>query len=142
MDDVIDRSNDLRGNVKVESTGTFACEDADATPEAMQVMEEMGLSLKKHDAEQFTKEWAEWADIILAMSKEHIEQMEVIAPEYAGKMHTFLGFVEGTRGDPVDSAFDLPDPYDDGIEEYRECAVRLKSAAERLAELLEREYTF
>ncbi|MDL2236453.1 low molecular weight protein arginine phosphatase [Christensenellaceae bacterium OttesenSCG-928-K19] len=137
MDDAIDRSSDLRGDVKVGSAGTFACEDADATAEAMQAMEEMGLSLKKHNAEQFTKELAEWADIILAMSKEHIEQMEVIAPEQEHKMHTLLGYVDGVAGEPVETNYDMPDPFGEGIEEYRECAQTLQAAVKKLAALLE-----
>ena len=91
MDDVVDRSSSLRGEVKVKSAGTFACEGASATPEAVRVMDEMGYSLKRHEAEQFSAEGAKWADLILAVAKEQMEQMEVLAPEDIPKMHTLLG---------------------------------------------------
>ena len=59
LDDAVDRSSNLDGKVKCASAGTFACEGAEATREAIEVMEEMGLSLDKHRAQQFTEELAE-----------------------------------------------------------------------------------
>ena len=138
MDDAVDRSSSLRGNVKVNSAGTFACEDAEATPEAIRVMEEMELSLKKHEAEQFSPELAEWADLIFAMGKEQMEQMEAIAPEYTGKMHTLLGYLAGIPGEPAENRYDVIDPFDQGMEEYRQCAAQLLPAVERLVQMLER----
>jgi len=138
MDDAIDRSSGLRGDVKIDSAGTFACEDAEATPEAIRVMEEKGLSLKKHEAEQFSEELAEWADIILAMAREQFEHMEVIAPEHTGKMHTLLGYINGMEGEPIDESYDILDPFDEGIDEYRACADQLQEAVGKLAEILEK----
>ncbi|MEG0258168.1 MAG: hypothetical protein RR632_07685 [Christensenella sp.] len=139
MDDAVDRSRSLHGEVKIKSAGTFACEDAEPTEEAVRTMEEMGLEIDKHVAEQFTPEQAAWADIILAMGKELIEHMEVIAPEDTHKMHTLLGYAKGVCGEPVDSSYDICDPFDEGMEEYRECAQQMKAAIELLVERLERE---
>ncbi len=140
MDDAIDRSSKLHGDVKVRSAGTFAAEDMGATQEAVRVMDEMGLSLKKHGSEQFSTEHAEWADLILAMGREQMEHMEVIAPEQTEKMHTLMGYVAGVMGEPVNDDFDICDPFDEGIEEYRECAGQLRGAVEKLAALLEQEH--
>lgn len=137
MDDAIDRSSSLRGNVKTESAGTFAVEDAEATPEAMRVMEEMGLSLQKHRSDQFTAELAAWADLIFSMGREHMEHMEVIAPEEVHKMHTLQGYVDGVAGEPVDDRYDIADPYDQGMDEYRACAGQIQEAVEKLAYMLE-----
>jgi len=139
MDDAVDRSRILHGEVKLKSAGTFACEGAEPTEEAVRTMEEMGLEIDKHAAEQFTHETAEWADIILAMGKEQIEHMEVLAPEETYKMHTLLGYAQGVNGDPSDNSCDIMDPFDEGMEEYRECADQLKHAVELLVERLERE---
>lgn len=139
MDDAVDRSSGLRGDVKIKSAGTFACEGAEATPEAIRVMEEMELSLKKHEAEPFTPELADWADLIFAMGKEQMEHMEVLAPEATEKMHTLLGYVDGVYGEPAESGYDIMDPFDEGIEEYRECAAQLRPAIEKLTRLLEQQ---
>lgn len=140
MDDAVDRSSKLRGGVKVRSAGTFAAEDMGATPEAVRAMEEIGLSLKRHESEQFSTEHAGWADVMLAMSREQIEHMEAIAPEQTEKMHTLLGYVAGVTGEPVNDDFDICDPYDEGMEEYRECVVQLKDAVDTLVTLLEKDF--
>lgn len=139
MDEAIDRSSSLHGDVKVESAGTFAAEGAGATPEAARVMKEMGLSLKRHEARQFTRELADEADLILAVAKEQMEQMEVIAPEDTEKMHTLLGYALGVHGDPPGTEYDIMDPFDEGLEEYRECAEQLNDAVIKLVEKLEEE---
>lgn len=139
MDDAIDRSSVLHGDVKVKSAGTFACEGADPTEEAVRTMEEQGLEIAKHSAEQFTPEIAEWADIILAMGKEQIEHMEVLAPESTEKMHTVLGYAQGVHGEPVDNSYDIMDPFDEGMDEYRECGQQLGDAIRLLVARLEEE---
>jgi protein-tyrosine-phosphatase len=140
MDDAVDRSSGLHGNVKTRSAGTFACEDAEATSEAMRAMEEFGLSLRKHEAGQFSPELADWADLIFAMGKEQIEHMEVIAPEEAHKMHTLLGYINGVPGDPAEhDKYDISDPFGGDMDDYRSCAAQLRDTVERLAELLERQ---
>ncbi len=136
LDDAVDRSSSA-GNVKSQSAGTFACEDAEATAEAILAMEELNLSLDKHEAQQFTKELAEWADIILAMGREQMEQMEAIAPKSTDKMHTLLGYVAGVQGEPDDDSYDILDPYGEDLEDYKKCAGQLKSAIEKLLEMLQ-----
>lgn len=139
MDEAIDRSSILHGEVKVESAGTFACEGAQATPEAQRTMDELGLSLKRHEARQFSNELAEDADLILAVAKEQMEHMEVMAPEQTKKMHTLLGYALGVYGDPPGTEFDIMDPFDEGMEEYRESAAQLEKAVNLLTSTLEDE---
>ena len=139
MDDAVYRSSSLHGEVKTKSAGTFACEDAEPTQEAVRTMEEYGLEIDSRGARQFTPELAQWADIILAMSKEQIEHMEVIAPEDTQKMHTVLGYAQGVEGEPVDNSYDIMDPFDEGMDEYRECARQLSEAIALLVKRLEGE---
>ncbi len=138
-DDAIDRSSNLNGRVKVRSAGTFACEDAEAVPEAVKALKQYGLSLKRHEAEQFDQEDAEWADIILAMGKEQMEHLEALAPDYTKKMHTFLGYVEGVLGDPAENVYDILDPYDEDDDAYRECVAQISDAVKKLVSILEEE---
>ena len=137
MDDAVDRSSILHGEIKVKSAGTFACEGAEATEETVRVLEEMGLELDGHKAVQFTPELAEWADLILAMSKEQMEHIEVIAPESVSKVHTLLGYAQGVEGEPINNAYDILDPFDEGMEEYRESASQIAGAIKKLVERLE-----
>jgi protein-tyrosine-phosphatase len=102
-EDAAGRSTHLK-DMTFRSAGTFACEGEPATPEAIEVMEELDLSLEKHGARQFDKETARWADLILAMEARHIEEMEAMAPEAEHKMHTLLGFAAGVDGYPGENA--------------------------------------
>ncbi len=136
-DDALERSSTT--GVKTKSAGTFACEDSEATPYAQQVMEEIGLSLEKHRSQQITPELVKWADIILAMGKEQIEQLEAIAPDAKDKLHTLLGYVAGVYGDPIDHNYDVIDPFDEELEDYRACVEQLKGAVDKLAEKLKQE---
>jgi len=139
IDDAVGRSTKLAGKVKCRSAGTFACEGAEAACEAVQVMGEYGLSLDKHRARQFTVELAEKYDILLAISPIVFEQMETLAPDYVGKMHTLLGFSQNMDGERTEEHFDVLDPFDEGLDEYRECASQLNDAAKKIVARLEKE---
>ena len=140
LDDAVDRSSNLDGKVKCASADTFACEGAEATREAIEVMEEMGLSLDKHRAQQFTEELAEKFDILLAVDSIVYEQMEAIAPDEVSKMHTFIGFADGADGEQRDEKYAVLDPYDEDMDVYRESAQQIKAACERIVARLENNF--
>ena len=137
LDDAIGRSTMLAGKVKCKSAGTFACEGAEATDEAKQVMEEYGLNLEKHRATQFDLEMAEKYDILLAMSSIVYEQMETLAPDYVDKMHTLLGYAECLDGERTEEKFTVLDPFDEELDEYRACAKQLNDTAQKMVKRLE-----
>jgi protein-tyrosine phosphatase len=119
-------------DIEVDSAGTFACEGEPAAEEAIEVMEEMGLDLEKHKAQQFTKELAEWADIILAMEAKHIEEMEAMAPDEEQKMHTLLGYAQGVDGYPGEAGYDIMDPYKEDMDVYREARDQITQAIDKV----------
>lgn len=141
FDDAVDRSSHLRGRVKSQSAGTFAAEGAEATEEAIEVMDEMGLDIKRHRSQQFNSELAEWADLILAMEARHIEELTAMAPKEEEKMHTLLGWVNGIKGFPGDGSYDVYDPYKEPVEEYRKCAFELKNAVAKVVKILEKNFS-
>lgn len=137
LDDAIGRSTKLAGKMKCRSAGTFACEGAEATSEAIQVMEEYGLNLEKHRARQFNCEMADKYDILLAMDYNVFEQMEALTPDYVQKMHTMLGYAQGQDGESTEERLTVLDPFNEGLEEYRECARQLDDAAKKIVKRLE-----
>jgi protein-tyrosine-phosphatase len=136
-EDAADRSS--FDDFTFKSAGTFACEGEPATPEAIQAMEEVDLNIDRHRAQQFDKELAEWADVILAMEANHIEAMEAMAPDEESKMHTLLGFAAGVDGYPGESSYDVRDPYQEDIEEYRAARDQIAEAVEKALARLVRE---
>ena len=139
FDDAVDRSSSLRGKVRVDSAGTFACEDTEATPQAIEVMAEMGHNIEKHRAKQIDKELVEWADIIFTMEATHFEQIEAMFPEAEKKMHTIMGYARGELGFPGDENFSVADPYGGDLEEYRACAEQLQKLIVEIVAILEKE---
>jgi protein-tyrosine-phosphatase len=129
-DDAAGRSTHLK-DMSFQSAGTFACEGTPASPEATQVMAEVGLDIERHRAQQFDRELAQWADIILAMEARHIEEMEAMAPDQEDKMHTLLGYAQGIDGYPGETGYDIMDPYREPAEEYRSARDQIKQAVER-----------
>ena len=136
-DDAADRSR--TNDFTFKSAGTFACEGEPATPEAIEAMEELGFNIERHRAQQFDKELAEWADVILAMEANHIEAMEAMAPDEESKMHTLLGFAAGVDGYPGETGYDIKDPYNEDIEEYRSARDQISEAVEKALERLANE---
>lgn len=137
-DDAAGRSTHLK-DMSFQSAGTFACEGTPASPEAVEVMAEVGLDIEKHRAQQFDRELAQWADVILAMEAKHIEEMAAMAPDQEDKMHTLLGYAAGVDGYPGEAGFDIMDPYREPVEEYRSARDQINDAALRVLARLEKE---
>jgi len=129
----------LKGELKIKSVGTFAAEDISATPEAVEVMDKMGLDIRKHRSAQFCEELADWADVILTMEAKHIEQIEAMVPKAEGYTHTLLGFGDNKDGFPGDVRYDIPDPYGEPYEEYEECAEMIKAGLAKVVVRLSKE---
>jgi protein-tyrosine-phosphatase len=100
---------------------------------------EVGLDIEKHRAQQFDRELAQWADIILAMEARHIEEMVAMAPDQEDKMHTLLGYAAGVDGYPGETGYDIMDPYREPVDEYRLARDQIKQAVSRALHRLEKE---
>lgn len=137
-DDAVDRSTHLK-DMSFQSAGTFACEGTPASSEAIEVMAEAGLDIERHRAQQFDKDLAQWADVILAMEARHIEEMEAMAPDQEHKMHTLLGYAAGVDGYPGESGYDVMDPYREPVEEYRKARDQIADAVDKVLERLEKQ---
>lgn len=137
LDDAVDRSTKLAGEIRAESAGTFAAEGSTVTQNTVQVMEEIGLSVRRHKAEQMDKEMAEWADLILTMEASHLEHIEAMFPEAEKKAHTLKGYAEGVEGFPGEDGYDIPDPYGEDLDEYRQCRDMIKGYIDRIVKRLE-----
>ena len=136
FDDAVDRSSILEGKIKTDSAGTFACNGADATPHAIQVMDEMGFNIARHKAKMVDQELIDWADLILTMEATHIEQIEAMFPEAEKKMHTIMGYANGIYGFPGEG-YDVEDPYGEDLDEYRSCAQQLRQLIQSIVAKLE-----
>lgn len=119
--------------VEVRSAGAGAMPGAPATREAVDAAAERGLDLTAHRATLLTREEVAWADLILAMSPQHVARAtELGAGGRAALLASYAG--EGGRGGGT-----VPDPIGGTYEEYVETYRRLEELIERLFERLEPE---
>lgn len=111
--------SDLAGlPVVVESAGTHRYHvGEDADPRAREVLTEAGYRLR-HRARQFDAQWLGEADLILAMDRGHLAHLQQLAHRY-GLPDEHVKLMR--HFDPRAGAdLDVPDPYYDTIEEFRE----------------------
>jgi protein-tyrosine phosphatase len=97
--------------ILVHSAGIQAMVGGRATPEAVQVMNDWGLDLSQHESQPFVDRLARFADVILTMTRSHLDAIVSQWPSVAPR-----AFVLSSDGS------DLPDPIGGPIEHYRRCA--------------------
>jgi L-threonylcarbamoyladenylate synthase len=110
----------------VQSAGLAAMMGAQASPDAVTVVAELGAELKEHSSRMITLELLQWADYLFGMTAGHCWTLESIpAPMPAPRML----MVDGT---------DVADPIGGALVDYKTCAQQiLECLQQRLPELLE-----
>jgi len=87
--------------LEVASAGISALVGRPADPLAVALLAERGIDLSAHRARQLTPELVSKSDLILAMERRHVADVEALAPAARGRVH-LLGRFGG---------FEVPDPY-------------------------------
>lgn len=88
--------------LKVFSSGIGALVGKPADPKSIELMEEKGIDLTKHSAQQISSVLVSASDLILTMEKRHIDAIQTKYPESRGKVHLI-----GKWNDNQE----IPDPY-------------------------------
>ncbi|HBY2313136.1 protein tyrosine phosphatase [Klebsiella pneumoniae] len=117
----------LLPTVQVDSAGTAALIDHNADNSAIKIAKKHGISLEGHKGKQFTAKLARNYDLILAMEKIHINQIEKIAPEARGKTMLFGHWLENR---------DIPDPYRKSDEAFASVFVLIQRSSQLWVEKL------
>ncbi|HBQ5558974.1 TPA: protein tyrosine phosphatase [Klebsiella variicola] len=117
----------LLPTMQVDSAGTAALIDHNADNSAIKIAKKHGISLEGHKGKQFTAKLARNYDLILAMEKIHINQIEKIAPEARGKTMLFGHWLENR---------DIPDPYRKSDEAFASVFVLMQRSSQLWVEKL------
>jgi protein-tyrosine phosphatase len=101
-------------HVQVRSAGVGAMDGSPASGGALRVTEARGLDIAGHRATYLTAELAEASDLILTMSRAHLQRVEDLgAGDRAAMISAFAEGSEGTEG-----AAGIPDPVGGPDAEY------------------------
>lgn len=101
----------------VDSAGTLGIDGAPASPEAQEVMREVGLDLSAHRSQGLRIEHVEWADLLIGMTHAHMMELASKFPRDATDRLVLRAFEDGP--DPNADAPDLADPIGRPLRFYR-----------------------
>jgi len=105
-------------HVLVDSAGTLGIEGSPAAREAVEVMRDVGIDLSAHRSRGVRAEDLRTADIVVAMTRDHLEFLAARHPEGHGDRVLLRYYEESPDADS--DAPDLEDPIGRSLEFYRD----------------------
>jgi protein-tyrosine phosphatase len=155
------RLDELGSPLTVASAG-FVSEGVPPPPEVLEAMGSLGLDLSQHRSRMVTAEAVTGADLVVGMTRQHVLDLAVLAPEAWDHCFTFAGalrraesvgprlrsesvrrWADRLHGDRTRASLlmlpfseDLPDPMGRRLPHYQRTRDDLASMTARLAALL------
>ena len=122
-------------DLKAYSCGIYAENGDTSTYNAIEVMEEYGVNLKKHRAINIKDSNIEEMDIILCMTISHKISILQMYPKLKEKVFTLKEYV-GMDNNGKDK--DISDPWMCSLSVYRNCASQIEECLNKLTEKIEK----
>ena len=120
-----------RQDWEVESAGVFAYGGQPASTNAVLELRGRGIELGAHCSQAVDRSLVEAADLVLAMTRHHVEALEVAYPDQADKVYLL--------SEMVGRKYDIADPYGGSRLSYgataRDLAVLIDDGYERIVTL-------
>ena len=113
-----------RDDIDVRSAGTCAWDGGRISAPAAAVMRELGIDGGTFRSARLTDSLAADFDLIVAMTRGHASDFQLLFTSSAGKVRLLLEF---------DGGGDVPDPYGGSVEHYRRVFESMRPALENLA---------
>ena len=114
-----------------ESAGLFAAQGMPMSPAAASALRQQDVAPDNHIAQSVTRDLVAQADVILAMTAQHAQELRRRFPEFGGKIQQLGAFVEEIPSEP-DPQYDIVDPYGGSDELYRHTLAELDVVIFRL----------
>ena len=122
-------------DIEVYSSGTFAENGAYPTVEAIEVMEEYDVDLKKHRATNIKKYNLEKMDLVLCATTNHKNMVLQLYPNLTEKVFTMKEYVGETS-----EGTDIKDPWGYGMQTFLECAKEIDLCVNKTLERILEDY--
>jgi RpiB/LacA/LacB family sugar-phosphate isomerase len=113
-----------RKDIEVASAGVGATWGQPPSPHAVEVLRPWGVHIGDLRSQPISDELVDWADLILVMTRGHLETMVMLFPEANDKVQLVCAMSEELRRHTLD----VPDPIGLGIHAYFETRDTLKKA--------------
>ena len=118
-------------DVEIYSSGIYAEYNDIPTYDAIEVMKEYDVDLKKHRATNTSYSDIKNMDLILGMTLSHKQELIYMYPELKEKIYTLKEYVENTQ-----DGINIKDPWGFDIATYRFCAAEIEKCLELLIKKL------
>jgi protein-tyrosine-phosphatase len=110
-------------SIEVFSAGISADEGANASENAVEALNQIGIDISNHKSKLLTKDDILNADLVLCMTDVHKMLIQNACPNEKHKIHTLCEYAKGTNEK-------ISDPYGMDINTYISCAKNLKELIE------------
>ena len=114
--------------IQVSSAGTDSWGGCPASLSALEIGKSSGIDLRFHNSRKLTKEMLQEADLILAMSKNHLDHIRELMQNSISKSFLLKAFPERSE----EESFGIKDPIGGTLDDYRSCFLDLKQNVERI----------
>jgi len=104
---------ELDERLLVRSAGISAMAGAPPSSNAVRALQKVGLNLEPHRSQPLSSDILEETDLVLGMSKGHLQAIRTRFPDYKEPLHLFREWV----GDGYE---EIPDPFGGSLEHYLE----------------------
>ncbi|MBT3376355.1 MAG: low molecular weight protein arginine phosphatase [Lentisphaerae bacterium] len=116
-------------DVVVASAGVAAVNGSPPSRQGVEALKRLGVPAATGGSSETTRELAEEADLILAMTATHEATLAGRFPTADAKIHLLLDFADETG--------DVADPYGGTVAEYTACLRGMIPALDKLAEVVQ-----
>ncbi|MGB4179877.1 MAG: ribose 5-phosphate isomerase B [Limnochordia bacterium] len=131
------RAKEAGLNLEATSAGLFAFTGDAATEEALQALSELGIDAREHRSRKLHPRLLDEADLVLAMTERHKEELLRLAPEQAGKIFLLKEYADIlTSGQEAQQSaekeYEIPDPFGQSLEAYRRARQEIDRAVQAI----------
>lgn len=116
------RRDEQRRDWRVGSAGVWTDEGVPASAYAVEEMADRGINLRDHRSRSVNRQLMEEADLVLAMTRNHVEALTAAFPDQAHKVHLL--------SEMIGKSYDIFDPFKGSRAEYAYTAKELEQLIE------------
>lgn len=114
--------------IEVESAGMGAFEGNPASSYAVETTLARDIDLSFHRSRRLNKEILRKADLVLAMSNEHLQEIKKLDEKSFEKTHLLKSFPRKIEN----KNFSIADPMGKGLDEYNLCFIQMEKEIKRI----------
>lgn len=115
-------------NIEIYSSGIFAETGDKASYSAIEIMQEYGIDLTKHEATNIKQSNIQEMDLILCATASHKYSVLQMYPQLKEKVYTIKEYAKDNKQEDLD----IKDPWGYDIEIYRYCAAEIDKYIEEI----------